>query len=303
MSSSLRSFRILGGFPTKQEYVRFIKNRSVDGHLLSDLELTAEWRRANAVVHELESSEPDVATIEELIPLPDDLARLAESELQNPAVQRTLGFLPYGWSLVELDKLIVWQKYVDLSYANQLCENSPRKPSAAELVRIAAGSSRPAPLHVTTLNGNNFMFSSASNDLRVLGTVPLDPTNVKGYEPYGYAGAVIGVFVGYSINLMMAVQVGNRLMLVNGTHRAYALRAHGITHAPMVVRRTTSKEDVEMLALPLDCQHIEAYLNAARPPMLRDFFDDRLAKSFLSMSQTHLVQLEMKFVESRATAP
>jgi hypothetical protein len=135
--------------------------------------------------------------------------------------------------------------------------------------------------------------------MRVLGAVPIDPAQVSGYEPYGQAAAVVAVYVGYSMNIMSAVQMGNRVMLVNGTHRAYALRAHGVTHAPCVVSRVSSRDDLDLVGMPDEADSCGSYFSRARPPLLKDYFDERLCRKVSVRRSQQVIQLDLKFDRTR----
>ncbi|MBL8271812.1 hypothetical protein [Steroidobacter sp.] len=289
-------FLVLSGHAPIHEFVRYIKTRSTDGQRADDVALTREWRQANARLKEAVATDPKQVEMESLEPLAPHLAKQADDTLAQSKGSKALEFLPHRWANVELDRLIVWQKYVNLGYANSIRDTLPPKPTDQQILQLAAGDRGEAPaVHVNALGSNSFAFSSRSNDLRVLGAVPLDPRNVSGYEPYGNAAAVLAVYVGYGVNVMWAVRMGNRVMLANGTHRAYALRAHGVTHVPCVVSEVTTRDDLDLLGLPEGAKNNESYFTRPRPPMLRDFFDERLCKCIPVTRNQHLIQLDLKF--------
>jgi hypothetical protein len=83
--------------------------------------------------------------------------------------------------------------------------------------------------------------------------------------------------VGYGSNYLNAVHVENRLVLNNGSHRAFALREAGIKQVPCIVQHVSRRDELE-LVLPLLQQHPELYLTHPRPPVLKDYFDAQLRK-------------------------
>src|SRR5262245_3342330 len=115
--AAVRQVTLLAGRPPIREFVRFVKTKAVGGLALDDTALVEEWRQANVHVRALESGKVDEAAVPSLDPLPGDIAAEADEQLRDPAVQRSLGLLPYSWAMVELDRLIAWQTYVDLSFA------------------------------------------------------------------------------------------------------------------------------------------------------------------------------------------
>ena len=86
---------------------------------------------------------------------------------------------------------------------------------------------------------------------------------------------VVVVAVGYGTNHLSAMRVGSRLILDDGTHRAYALLASGHTHVPMLIQEIPEGEEREHL--PPDVQaDLDGYLKSPRPPLLADYVSDTL---------------------------
>src|SRR5712691_3603975 len=90
--------------------------------------------------------------------------------------------------------------------------------------------------------------------------------------------AIVALVVGYGSNYMNAIHVENRLILHNGSHRAFALRAVGITEAPCVIQTVTRREELQVIAGGDIGENPDRYLVAPRPPLLKDYFDERLRK-------------------------
>lgn len=282
-----------------RSYVRLIKTKGIAGAQIEESAITQDWRTANARVRELELAEPRVAEIPELISLPDEIETLGNAELGHTRLQRNFGVLQYSWAMVELDRLIAWQSYVVLSYVSDLRRALPKSPKMEDLIRFSAGRTMESPPpQVMSYGGNKFVISSASSDLRVTDTALLSPLDIKGYEPHGQPCAVVGVYVGYSLNVLSAVHMHDRLLLINGTHRAYAMRASGITHAPCLIQHAASKDDLDLVAAPNGSRPFEWYFTAVRPPLLRDFFDGRLTTTLASQPDTHLLEVELTIEHS-----
>src|SRR5439155_17488803 len=89
---------------------------------------------------------------------------------------------------------------------------------------------------------------------------------------------VVGLAVGFGSNFLNAVYVENRLILNNGSHRAYALRKMGITHVPCIVQHLSSRDELDVLG-PSEVRHDpDLYLKHPRPQMLKDYFNPKLYK-------------------------
>jgi hypothetical protein len=107
----------------------------------------------------------------------------------------------------------------------------------------------------------------------------LDPPQLTGYQPQGPPVAALALVIGYGSNFLNVASVENRLVLGNGSHRAYALRDLGVTHAPCIVQSVTRREELEVLGYGDLQQNADLYLKSPRPPMLRDYFDQELRKT------------------------
>src|SRR5205085_5385811 len=75
---------------------------------------------------------------------------------------------------------------------------------------------------------NTYVFVSESNDIRFLDSVVLNPEQVVHYQSHGPIAGVLGLVVGYGSNYLNAIAAEGRLVLNNGSHRAYALRDLGV---------------------------------------------------------------------------
>jgi hypothetical protein len=140
---------------------------------------------------------------------------------------------------------------------------------------------------------NGYVFVSPSNDLRFLGSVLLEPNQVTGHQLPGRAAGVVGLVAGPGANCLAVTSFEGRLILNNGTHRAAALQASGITHAPAIIQHVTRSEELEALFSSRTFERIETYLELPRPPMFKDYFDPQLARA-LKMPR-RLTQVKLTF--------
>jgi hypothetical protein len=122
------------------------------------------------------------------------------------------------------------------------------------------------------------VFVSPSNDLRFLKAMTLEPRHIRGYPHPGALVGVVGLAVGFGSNFLNALRVENRLILNNGSHRAYTLRDMGFTHVPCIVQHVSTRDELDVIAASAIRNDPDVYLKHARPSMLKDYFNPKLRK-------------------------
>jgi hypothetical protein len=267
------------GRPPLGEYLGFIRTLTVDGQSANQGQLTEEWRAANDHVRELEKREAKWADQPTIEPLPKELHNLRDLVLADPMYRRSYQVVPTEIGMVDLDRLVVFQKHIDLTYVEGLKKGLGRSPTAEVLFRFCLPFHHPHPsARVMQTAANSFSFISASNDFRFIEAVLLSPQQLQNYAPQGPVVAVLGLVVGYGSNFLNALFVEDRLILNNGSHRAFALRDMGISRVPCIVQRVSRREELELVGSGDVQQNPDRYLKAARPPVLKDYFDPALRK-------------------------
>lgn len=269
---------LLIGRPPLTEFLGFIEGQTVDGAATDRRELMDRWRAANDHIRQLELYESGWADDSPVTPLPEALADRAAGLLSDPIVMSAHSVVPTEVALVELDRLVVFQKMINLGYAEQLRDLLPKDASAEDVFDFALPTDRryDPPIQTGVLGHNAWGFTSVSKDLRALDVQVIDPRSIAGLSAGGSPAAVLAVVVGYGPNLLTAYRAGDRLVLKNGSHRAYALRAAGHDRVPCLIENMSRPEELELLGSDEVQQRPELYLQAPRPPVLKDFFDDRL---------------------------
>lgn len=272
----------LSGRPPMGEFIQFLQTQTLEGAAADAGNLADQWRVARNRIDELTANEAGIADIPVASELPVSLGGLASALLNDPLTRQTFGVTPTSVEMVELDKLVVYQKMINLTYAGQLQSLVGDAPTEEALFQFALpmdGRYDPVPNAAPMSFGPHGALLwgavSPSSDFRVLNTMLLDPTQISGLSVNGRPTHVFAVAVGYGSNLLSAIRIGSRLVLRNGSHRAYALRASGVSHAPMLVQDIPSNEESELLP-PEVQQHRDLYLAHPRPPLLRDYFDAEL---------------------------
>jgi len=171
----------------------------------------------------------------------------------------------------------VYQKHIDLTFVRQLAGTLGQSLSQEQIFRtcLLHDHTEP-PVRWSRVHHDTFVFMSPSNDLRFLGVVPLQGDQIKDYPARGKFVGLVGIAVGLGSNFVNAVYAENRLILNNGSHRAYALRMLGVTHVPCIIQHAASRAEVEAVAATDVRKNPDVYLKSPRPSMLKDYFDPML---------------------------
>jgi hypothetical protein len=289
------------GRPPISELLGFISTMAVDGATADQGKLMKSWRDANDHVRDLENTEANIADDAPISDLPSELVARAQDLLASPIAQEAFKLLPTTIKMVELDRLVVYQKYINLAYVRQL-QTSLGKPPTIEQIFDVALPIRPRQPDVRLMqNGNAFSFVSPSNDMRFLEARLIAPGAVTGYALHSRPTHVIALAVGFGPNFLNVIEAENRLVLSNGSHRAYALRDAGITHVPCLVRHVSRRDELELTGIADLQQSPDRYLTAPRPPLLKDYFDSRLRMIVPVHRKNRMVRVQ--FVHDQAEVP
>ncbi len=291
----------LFGRPPVTEVIGAVLTLAVDARRYSEGELMAEWRTANDRIRELERIEAGIADGAAPGPLPPELEALAESAKATPLFRRAFQMVSTEIAMVELDRLVVFQKHINLSQVRRIRERLDENPSAEDVFHtcISVNPQR-APVRALKTAPNAYTFVSPSNDLRFIEPVLLDPDQLV--NPMAAAvTSIVGLVVGYGPNIVNAMHVENRLVLGNGSHRVFALREHGVTHVPCAVQKVTRREELEVVGPEGVRMYPDRYLTAPRPSMLKDYFDPLLRKIVPLPRKNHAVKV--MFNVERAEIP
>jgi hypothetical protein len=210
--------------------------------------------------------------------------------------------VPTNIVMVELNRLVVYQKHIDLAHVRRVKDKLGAAPGDEEIFRLCLPADHPQPpMKWSRVHNNSYVFLSPSNDLRFLRVMPLQAHHITNYPPPGTLAGVVGVAVGFGSNFLNAIHAENRLILNNGSHRAYALRDLGFTHAPCIVQFASCRDELEVIASSDLRENPDLYLKHPRPPMLKDYFDAKLRK--ITPVRRRLRQVTIKFEVDEAFIP
>ncbi len=290
------------GQPALSDYLDYVRRAVVGGEAMDRRALIDGWRAANDVYAALEAEEAGIADTVERRPLPAAMAAVAAELEASPLFARIFDRMPTTIEMVELDKIVVSQRRVTGDFVAGLAAELAPHPDAAGLFRFCQPlTRRDPPVTIRRLASDRYLFVSESNDLRLHETALLRPGQLDGYAGVGPVAAAVGVVVGYGSNFLSLIRSDDRVVLHNGYHRAVAMRAAGITHAPCVVQTVTRRDELEISAAPAVVEDPDFYFSARRPPILRDFFDPRIVTTLTARPLLKLVEVSVEVREHHAT--
>jgi hypothetical protein len=265
------------GRPSLRGFVSFVTDLAVDGATADRGVLAAQWRAGHAEVQARDQSESGIADGPEIRPVPAHLQPLVDKIANDPLYQHAFDVVPTEVGIVELDSMVVYQKHINLAFVRQLRERLGERPNDEQIFRTCLPFDHPAPpVKWMRTHGNTYIFLSPSNDIRYLGPMVLNQDNIVGHPSPGVIVGVVGLAIGFGSNFLNAIHVENRLILNNGSHRAYALRQMGVTHAPCIIQHVSTREELGVAGPSELKRNPDLYLKNRRPSMLRDYFDPKL---------------------------
>lgn len=265
------------GQPPLQKFLNYVEETAIGGDRVKQSLLVDQWRAANDVYYELENSEAGIAETAEAMDLDPALAELADRVRADSRFKRAFEVVPTRFAMVELDKLIISQQHVNVTHARSAKARLAKSSTPADVFRLCAPIDAPAaPVRIRQTGARRYVMWSPSSDIRFHEAKLFSGDAINGYEPYGAIGAILGLVVGFGSNFLNVIESDGRLVLNNGHHRAYGLRDFGLTHAPCIIQTVTRTDELNLIGPRQVCEAPAFYFKAARPPLLKDFFDPRL---------------------------
>lgn len=288
-------YRLLGLSLT--DFLSFVRNDVVGGSEMSREVLIDAWRDANDHYAELEEAEAGLADDHQTEPLSEDCAALIETAMADPRYIEANDEFPTEFRMIELDRLICFQHYVTRTFSEAQQASVGPNSTAPELLEFCLPSERADPPVKIDRLGSKYVFSSESTDLRRHRPVLVEPSRISDYTGYGPLAGLVGLGVGFGSNYFTAIKYEGRIMLHNGYHRAHSMRAAGITHAPCIVRTVRRVEELKLAVKEEVADDLRFYFKAARPPLLKDFFDPKICKSYAVHKKKKVVEVSYEINE------
>src|SRR4051794_27131862 len=110
----------LFGQPSLEDHLDYMKARVIGGASADRKALCDEWRSANDYYYELETSEAGIADQVECRDLDAEMAPRAEEVMAHAHFRHAFDALPARFGMVELDRLVVFQRHVNRTFVDAL---------------------------------------------------------------------------------------------------------------------------------------------------------------------------------------
>ena len=273
---------------TQQRFLARLEQRaeSFDRDALSDV-----WRAAREAAMRLEEREAGCADDAAVLPIPAEMAAHIDAVVGLPAIDGAFSRVPVLFGLIELD--------------STMASRAVLVDERLEAMKAAWGTLPDDPALAAAclpLESEPFASPRVSFDGRCLSILDEDErfqqielsvetgSAALEFEGPGEVHAALRLLVGVPPPVMHAVRLNDRLLLVDGHHRARILRAAGATFLPCFVSVCADYDDVLMAAPALGDLDLDSLFEAPRPPMLRDFGRASLVHSYRARRPGRLLQ-------------
>ncbi len=266
---------LLFGWLPQAAAADFVDRQCVDSERARKAEILQRWTRA----HEAFNAKPPRAFESvSLSPIAAGYADRLKAIAADRRFCHTFTQMPTEFMVVEIDKLIACQTTVILDYVDRLVAELPIQPSMDDLVDICLSLDKTVPgVSEMRLADNAIIYSSENTDLRFLGAIPkpLGEVDLGASSTGGIPTRGLLLLFGYGGSPISVIEVGRRVFLNNGFHRAVALRRRGVTHIPVVVQKVRNPA----LEFPDAYQGVPKnyLLNSEVLPLMEDYFNPEMA--------------------------
>jgi hypothetical protein len=267
----------LAGHAGLGEFLGFVANEACPGEFENPGKWTAEWKEAADHMTVLAYTESGYADGGKVLPLPDQLAPLGERLLASPDFRQAFPVVPTTVGVVELDRLIVPQKYVSVEQVRRVQAALPPELTPEDVFNVCLPSApTPPPFRQFRAGPKSWVFISPARGIRVLDTLVTEAP--PEYQALGPTAGFCGAIVGFPTRHMNVVQVGQRVILNNGTHRALALLEKGVTRVPCAIQQVDNPDELMVVGQPEVVQNAGRFLQAPRPPLVKDYLNPKLTR-------------------------
>src|SRR2546425_5184699 len=145
------------GRPTLKEFIRYVRGHAVNPP--GEGTLAAEWQAAREVVRALEDEEAGLADGPTIRKIGLEYEWFLTEFLKDPLIRHGFNTVPTEVAFVELDRLVVYQKHIDLSFVRELENKLGPAPSEEQVFRTCLPFDHPQPpVKWSRVHGDKYVF-------------------------------------------------------------------------------------------------------------------------------------------------
>jgi len=285
----------LYAFAVQPEALAYIRTQAAEEDRQRLPEIMRAWTEVQPRVQALIAAEAGLPETIDISAMPVDLEPIVASDAADPLFQRQFQ-LPTAVAFVEVDKLVAYQRQVNLDYVERILRRLGHDPSPETLLRLCVSPQREMePIQHLGLGPAAHSFSSPNSDIRFLGAFlkhDLTAEDLGCAEHGGVPLAAIIAFVGYGTPMVNAFKVGDRVILNNGFHRVVALRRLGVERIPIVLQLVRNPQlELGPELGGLSCDYLVRH---PRPALVKDFFEPGFTVTLNVRERIKLVNLAVQ---------
>jgi hypothetical protein len=234
-------------------------------------ELTGTWE---ARKDRLAQRAPYSLPTPKLEPLPQELVERGEAFKRRPDVQASLHGLDWDVGIVDLTRILTFQKLVVLEQIAERVAGVSQDHWGPLFSLCLPDSSILEVGGMLHPSGRSITLSSPSPNLRVSQHILQDLTVAPAPGVPGQTMKFFGFAVSYGAPFLQVAEYKGRWFVRDGYHRSYGLLSRGVARVPAVFVKARSFTETGAAAPIFLSREI---LFGDHPPTLKDFFDDDLA--------------------------
>lgn len=250
----------LVGFMEKKQAVEYLQSLCVHPRgSVTDLEKC--WNLAKGRVR-VNDTQPRAGK-PVMYPLPNGHEAHLNQLLAHPQLREVIGQAKEAqFALVEIDPLLCIQFHVQTEHAQKVCVCVGVNPDCAAMLPVCLPTTVDSHSHNFEPTANGLVIRSASLNYRALERAQVAQAHLH----------LAGVACGPAPPFVTVAKIGERHYLINGYHRAFALRSAGAQYMPCLL---TEFHDFSQIGIVQQGYFAKQLLESAHPPTIGHFFDSR----------------------------
>jgi hypothetical protein len=269
---------------------------NADDAAVYDMDMAEAWRDAAEVYDALSSAEAYPLQAPEVFPLTAEIAEHCNQLLTKPFVQKEFDRVPIALGMVPLAHLISPMLRINVSALPLAAppSNLKRLPTLSDhtLAEVCLPLDAPTgDVEVMQQDEQGVTFVSKNHELCFLHSRLADGADGSVVPVRGHVQRALSLAVGLPTDIVNVIRFQGRLLLNGGFHRVFALHRLGVTHVPAIIQVCRHPEDLELVGTNNVSKNVTLYFERERPPLLRDFSDNRLTMSFVVKNSRKYVRI------------